>query len=277
MTEPADTLDEGRLTLHHDFVWLLHRNGLDTFESFYHEGLGQLLRDVGPRSNVQLTLESDGRPVTLFLKRHEPVGFLEKLRAWLRFRRPRTPARTEWENIRELARLGIATMPPVAFGEAPDTGRSFVMTAKLDFARPADDFVRDRFTSGPGAMTPERRKFVQRLAQLVRKLHAADLTHRDLYLCHVFVRETDGDYQLYLIDLQRLGPHVFQRRWKVKDLAQLEFSRPRGTLSNTDAMRFLLTYFGVERLGPNEKRFARSILRKVRRMKRKGEAEETTR
>ena len=277
MTEPADTLDEGRLVIHHDFVWLLHHHGLDTFESFYDEDLGELLRDLPARSNVRLTLESRGRPVTFFLKRHEPASFLEKLRAWLRLRRPSTPARTEWENIQELARLGIATMPPIAFGEDPGTGRSFVMTAKIDFAEPADDFARGRLTPRRGAAAAGRRKFVRRLGELVRKLHAAGLTHRDLYLCHIFVREIDGDYRLYLIDLQRLGPRVFKRRWKVKDLAQLEFSRPRVTLSNTDAMRFLLTYFGVECLGPNEKRFARSVLRKVKRMKREAAAKEATR
>jgi len=267
MTDAADTLDDGKLTVHHDFVWLLHRNGLDTFESYYDEKLGRLLRDVGPRANVRLTLDAAGRPRTFYLKRHEPLRFVEKLRAWLCCRRPRTAARTEWDNIGRLARLGIATSQPVTLGEDPLTGRSFLMTAEIDSAVPADDFVREHFVSRDTAVVRNRRRFVRRLARLIRKLHNARMTHRDLYLCHVFVRRIGEEYRLHLIDLQRLGGHVFRRRWRVKDLAQLEFSRPPEVFSLTDVVRFLRTYFDVDRLGSREKCFVRSVRRKVRRMR----------
>ena len=276
MTEAVDTLDDGRLAVHHDFVGVLHENGLDTFEGYYDEHLGRLLRDVGPRANLILTLGSADRPMTFFLKRHEPPALRERLCAWLRLRRLRTPARTEWDNIHELARLGIATMRPAVLGEDRHTGRSFLMTAKIDLAVPADDFAREHFVSRDSDAVRARRRFTRELARLIRTLHVEGLTHRDLYLCHVFVREAGEDIRLFLIDLQRMGRRLFRRRWKVKDIAQLEFSRPAEALTKTDALRFLLAYLNVDRLGSREKRFTRRILRKVRWMKRKAVEGETS-
>lgn len=269
MTERFDALDDGRLAVAHEFVWLLHRHGLDTFEAFYGERAGKLLREVGPRANLRLTLERDGRPVSFFLKRHEPPRARDKLRAWVRLARPKSPARVEWDNIFRLAHLGIATMPPVALGDDPLSGRSFLLTAEIDRALPADEFACEQLSCDVSA----RGRFARGIGELVRTLHAAGMTHRDLYLCHVFVREVGPDFQLHLIDLQRLGPRLL-RRWKVKDVAQLEYSRDPNVLRRADAMRFLHAYFAVGRLSGREKRFVRAVLRKVRRMRRRNRARE---
>jgi len=270
MTSSGDRLDDGRLTVSHDYVWLLHRNRLDTFESFYDESLvGKPLRVVGRRANLRFTLAGDaGRKLGVFMKRHEPTGFPEKIASWLRFRRPRTAARAEWENIRRLAGIGIATAAPVALGEDPATGRSFLATAELERAVPADDFARARFASDDADAVAARRRFARDLGELVRRLHSARLTHRDLYLCHVFVRESAGDFLLHLIDLQRVERCVL-RRWRVKDLAQIEFSRPPGTFTRTDGLRFLHACFAADRLDAEQKGLAAAALRKAGRMRRR--------
>ncbi|HUU43235.1 MAG TPA: lipopolysaccharide kinase InaA family protein [Planctomycetota bacterium] len=263
-TPPTQVFDDGKLTVHEDFVWLLHRCELDDFESFFDERAGKLLREVGPRANVLMTLETDHGERRFFLKRHAPVPLGRKLLSWLRLCRPRTPARVEWFNIQRLAAPGVATMSPVALGEDPLTGRSFIMTAEIDNAAPADDYAREHLAGADAA--PRRRTFVRRLGRLVRRLHAAGLTHRDLYLCHVFVRESEDGVRLHLIDLQRLGSRVFARRWRVKDVAQLAYSRPAGTFTRTDVMRFLHAYFDTGGLAGSHRRFVASVSRKVRRM-----------
>jgi hypothetical protein len=134
MTERYETLDGGRLTVHRDFTRLLRRRGLDVFENFYDERMGRLLRDVGPRANLRVTLDAEGGAVTGFLKRHEPLSLAERLAAWLRLRSPKTAARREWENIERLAGLGIATMQPIALGEDRRSGRSFLLTAEIGSA-----------------------------------------------------------------------------------------------------------------------------------------------
>jgi heptose I phosphotransferase len=269
-----ETWDGGRVAVSRGFADVLRAAGLVTFESFFGERVGKLLRDVGPRANVRLTLDTPAGPRTFFLKRHVPLSAREKLCAALRLARPRTPGRVEWENIAALERLGIPTMTRVAFGEERCCGRSFVMTEEIADATPADDFARANWIGYSPAAVAARRDFARRLGDLVRTLHSAGLTHRDLYLCHVFVRRTGGSgFALHLIDLQRVGPRRLAR-WRVKDVAQFQYSRPDGVFTRTDAMRFLHHYFALSRLGASERNFVRSVLRKVESMRRHNEKPE---
>ena len=270
MTLHAGTLDDARLTVSHDYVWQLHRNRLDAFESWYDESLvGKPVRVTSDRANFRLAIyvQADRRLV-LFLKRHESIGFAARVLSWLKFRRPITPGRVEWDNIFRFASLGVATSAPVVLGEDPATGRSFIVTAEIEGAVPADDYAHAHFASKDPAAARARRRFVRRLAEIVRRLHAAKLCHRDLYLCHAFVKETAGEFQIHLIDLQRVARFTLPR-WKVKDVAQLEYSRGEGTFTRTDAVRFLHGYFAVKRLDPKHKRFAAQVLRKAARIRRR--------
>jgi membrane-associated phospholipid phosphatase len=97
-------------------------------------------------------------------------------------------------------------------------------------------------------------------------MHGAGFTHRDLYLCHLFLRPDGG---LTLIDLQRVtrgGPG--HRRRAVKDLAALNYSAPSPAVTRADRMRFLLAYLGRRRLGAAGGRLARRIVRKTERIRR---------
>jgi tRNA A-37 threonylcarbamoyl transferase component Bud32 len=268
-----ETLDEGRLTVHRDFLDLFRRHGLVTFESFDDERLGEFLRDVGPRANVRLTLDDQGGPRTFFLKRHVPRTFAERLASWFRLHPARTAARVEWENIRALDALDIPSMTPVVLGEDPVSGRSFILTEAIPRGTPSDDYAREYFAGDDRRAVSTRRTFVRDMGGLVRRFHAAGLSHRDLYLCHVFVREREGGFDLHLIDLQRMGRRRL-RRWKVKDVAQLEYSRPEGVFTRTDLLRFLHSYFAAAASGPPERRFVRDVLRKVEAMRRRVRAKE---
>ena len=271
-----ETLDEGRLTVHRDFVDLFRRTGLDTFDGFDDRRLGEFLRDVGPRSNVRLTLDDADGPKTFFLKRHVPLGLGERLTALLGLHPGRTAACVEWENIRTLDSLGIPSMKPAALGEDPRTGRSFIVTEAIPRGEPSDDYAREHFAGGGPSAVAARRTFTRRLGELVRKFHAADLSHRDLYLCHVFVRGHEDGFSLHLIDLQRMARRRL-RRWKVKDVAQLEYSRPEDVFTRTDAVRFMHAYFRSTQLGREGKRFLRAVLRKVESMRRHNRAKGTRR
>ena len=251
--------DDKRLAVDPEFADVLRRSGLDRFESWYDDALvGRPWRRLRDRANVRVALDAGGgRWVTLFMKRHEPPRLLAKLC-------PRyvSPARHECDGIPLLERLGIPTARAAALGEDPATGRSFFVAAEIESGLAADDYAREHFSTSSRGSLPARRRFARKLGELVRTLHAAKMSHRDLYLCHVFVTESAGDVTLHLIDLQRMKPFRLAR-WRVKDVAQLEFSRPSGALSRTDAVRFLLAYFAVDRLGIDEKRFARAVLAKA--------------
>lgn len=155
----------------------------------------------------------------------------------------------EWNNILRLQAAGVPTMRPIAFAEKVagiwELG-SLLCTEQV----PGESLEKWLPAGWPAAVqtfgTAWRRRVVADLAALVRRMHQANLCHRDLYTSHVFVRvEPDGRARFHVIDLQRmfrLG--LRKRRWRVKDLAALAASAPDGMVSRTDRLRFLLAYLG---------------------------------
>ena len=123
--------------------------------------------------------------------------------------------------------------------------------------------------------TPRRNhdlhRLICRLADTVRRFHAAGYNHRDLYCCHFFVKEpVRGEFEVRLIDLQRVQHRRrFRRRWLVKDLAQLAWSAPRDQIKCTHKMAFIRQYLGVRKLRPADKRLIREVLAKQQVMERR--------
>jgi len=210
---------------------LLREAGLDTVDgAFAYEG-GEVLSKpgLGARQRIRLTLRGhDGRAVTWYMKRYGPQPLLRRLiRLPLEVGKA-SPARREFENIRMVQAAGVATMEPVAWGDEPGLigiRRSYLVVTSVPgeaLERGFEAFMRE-------ADEEEMKRFNDGLAELVRRLHAAGLAHRDLYASHVFLDRTPEGPRLYLIDLARLLVlHVRRFRWAVKDLAQLKYSMPPG-------------------------------------------------
>jgi tRNA A-37 threonylcarbamoyl transferase component Bud32 len=155
-------------------------------------------------------------------------------------------ARVEWENHRRMMAAGFRVPRPAVGGVLRD-GRGLFSTVALEGLCPIDDAW--------GTLDP--RRAVRAIADLARRLHACGLVHRDLYLCHLFVRP--GEYDLTLIDLARLMRSTSRRR-RVKDLAAL-LSSAEGLVSRTGLWRGLRLYGGSRKL-------ARRVIRKARRIAR---------
>lgn len=155
-------------------------------------------------------------------------------------------ARREWENHQHLLGTGWR-VPQPAVGGILEDGRGLFSTVRLDGLHPVDDVWE----------TLDRRRAVCAIADVVRRLHACGLVHKDLYLCHLFAAK--GGEALTLIDLARME-RTTSARLRVKDLAALAHSA-RGLLSRTDLMRGLKRYGG-------DKRLARRVLKKAAKMAR---------
>jgi Lipopolysaccharide kinase (Kdo/WaaP) family len=89
----------------------------------------------------------------------------------------------------------------------------------------------------------------------VRLLHRNLLFHRDLYLSHIFLtRNADGRIVLRVIDLARMIEKPLRpRRWRIKDLASLDYSATSPLVSRADRLRFFKTYCGPD-ASPDEMR-----------------------
>ncbi len=170
-----------------------------------------------------------------------------------------SPAMQEVRGALLLARAGVPTCRVVAYAEDLEQG-SLVVTRGCEGV-PLDDLLRDGTTPG------ERRTLAHEAGVLYGRLRAARLRHRDAYPCHVFADRDTDRFGLRFIDLTRSGRAPAPReRWHVKDVAQLWHGLPAGSVSATDAVRFLRAYFAIPRLDARAKRFAARVLRKERRI-----------
>lgn len=201
-------------------------------------------RDIRERQNCTLdeTL-GDGRAIRLHIKR---------------FKRPGDDgAQAEVRGIQLLQESGIATVPLVAWGHS-SAGRGFIITEDLAGFRDAEQAVR--------AGLPLDR-LISPIAAMSARLHQAGLHHRDLYLCHFFVRVEAEQVELRLIDAARVSrlPRWFARRWIIKDLAQLIYSLQQVDATADQQQRLLADYAAARKLASVD-RLQRSIARKVRRI-----------
>ncbi|MHB8897187.1 MAG: lipopolysaccharide kinase InaA family protein [Thermoguttaceae bacterium] len=261
-----------------EYLAALREAGLAGFEAVMASRQGHCMRSLKVRENWQLPLTVGRDSRTVFLKKHHVRSWGTRMSAWLGMPHGRSAARTEAVNIRRLQSAGIPCLELAAFGERLRRDgllESFLVTPELEGFAPLDDFLRGHF-SPPGADGPPTRDraledLVARVAALARQFHEAGFNHRDLYCCHFFVRrQLDGQFEIRLIDLQRVERRRRRRRrWLVKDLAQLAYSAPRDRITCTQKMRFIRRYLGVDRLRPEHKRLIREILAKQQSMERK--------
>jgi len=155
-------------------------------------------------------------------------------------------ARNEWDAHQMLIGAGFRVPHPAVGGVLAD-GRGLFSSLRLEGVYPMDSVWE----------TLDPRKAVIAAADIARWLHKGGLVHKDLYLCHLFVPK--GGDRVTLIDLARVTK-TRSRRLRVKDMAALLHSA-KNLCSRTDLWR------GLKRYGGN-KRFARSVIRKERRMAR---------
>jgi len=204
---------------------------------------GEVFRDVPGRKTLRVTL--GGR--SCFVKQHFGVGWTEIFKNLTSGKWPVLTARTEWDAIRKLGELGIATTPALGYGVRgcnPAALQSFLITQDLGDIVSLETLTADWKSNPPSAGF--KRKLLIEVAALARKLHEGGMNHRDFYLCHICLDKPAllrGEMVLYLIDLHRVGirPQI-RPPDRMKDLAALYFSAMEAGLGKRDYLRFLRHY-----------------------------------
>lgn len=278
MTKAASTHPEGRPNLHDEmpsffvdarFVEAFARLGLTSLDAVFAFEAGRDLvkLNIGRfRRRVQFEATPGGQrePVKVFMKRYDRPPIVAQIRNWFSYGRRQSFAAVEREAIEDLGAAGVGVPRIAAFGE--EWGilferRSFLTTEEIRDSRSLERRLPECF-KGPAtsAALRARRNFIRRLAEFIRQFHATGRRHRDLYLCHIFCSDA-GEFRL--IDLARASRPLLQRRFQIKDLAQLHYSSPARHFSRTDRLRFHLAYVGHAALSPQDKALIRSVLRKT--------------
>lgn len=209
----------------------LRQLGIDEQAVFDHP-LIKPWRKLEDRENclLEATLP-DGQLVRWHIKRYPAVA-------------GQTPAQREVAGLEWLNRHGIPSMELIAHGRLED-GRSFIILNDLTGYHDAQRLVAEGF---------DFQRLLEPTAELAARLHQAGLHHRDLYLCHFFVRLMEDSVDIKLIDVARVRPvpRFFARRWIVKDLAQFWYSTLELAISDEQRNRWLGIYAalrGIRRVG----------------------------
>jgi len=182
-----------------------------------------------------------------FIKFHGPVGWKEILKNIFQIKTPVIGAQREYEALNHLAKRGIQCPEIKGFGKKglnPANSSSFLITEELYETVSLEDF----FLQGLYKELTKRQKInlIKKSASLIRSMHLSGLNHRDLYLCHIHIKNDPNfiEPELYLIDLHRAQIRSkVPIRWVVKDLGGFFHSCIQFGFSERDFYRFMMTYY----------------------------------
>lgn len=207
---------------------------------------GKVYRDVGSRKTFRFEHHGTG----YFAKVHFGVGWREVFKNLLQLRLPVVSAANERDAIRRLESLGIPTMEMVAYaceGMNPAHRRSCIVTTELTDTISLEDLFL------AGNVDPLlKRRLIDAVAGIARRMHENGLNHRDFYICHFHLEKEilqegrrASQPTLHVIDLHRAQlRRRTPRRWIVKDVAGLLFSVLDVDFTRRDLLRFMRIYAG---------------------------------
>jgi heptose I phosphotransferase len=212
------------------------------------------------RTIVRWTLRAGERERVVFLKRHYRLPWLQGLLALLSPNRCWSPALSEWQHLEWARAHGLPVPQPAAAAEfIGPWGRlqSFLAVDELTGMLPLHEAVPLAGERLPGgAFASWKRGLIEEMVAITLALHRRQCFHKDLYLCHFYVAESDTSRvpatwagRVFLIDLHRLGHHPWTWLWwRAKDLAQLLYSSDVQGVTASDRLWFWRAYRTADRL-----------------------------
>jgi heptose I phosphotransferase len=223
------------------------------------------------RSIGRWVLRRGEEQLVVYLKRHFTAPLWRRVLALLWPQRSWSPARVEWRRLRWARAHGIPVALPVAVGEFIGPGlslQSFLAVEELTgmlplneaIPRAAAELSAQDFRAWKGSVSAQ-------IARQARVLHDRCRFHKDMYLCHFYVRPAQpsgAPSTVHMIDLHRLSQHRFTSWWwQVKDLAQLLYSSDLPGVNSRDRLHFLHQYLGQPKLSRDGRRLLRLVLAKA--------------
>jgi len=207
---------------------------------------GEVFRALEARRTLRFELGGK----MYFIKLHYGVGWYEIIENLLRLRWPVLGASHEYWAIRRCDELGIKTLSVAAFGvrgRNPARQFSFLITDALQDCISLEEYCARWPAQPPDPLFKWR--LIEKVAEIAANLHRGGVNHRDFYLCHFLLPQSQTDPHnrslpdLYLIDLHRAQIRTkVPLRWIVKDLSALYFSALQIGLSRRDVFRFIRIY-----------------------------------
>jgi heptose I phosphotransferase len=234
------------------------------------------------RSIGRWIVEGPDRNLAVYLKRHYRLPRWRGLLAAFWPDAGWSPALQEWRHLEWAKAKGLPV--PAALAAAEYIGpwgrlQSVLAVEELAGMVPLHEAIPAAAQRlDPRTFGDWKRGLAVEMAHLTRELHRRRCFHKDLYLCHFYVRPEElpapAEWvgRVHLIDLHRLAHHPWTWRWwQVKDLAQLLYSSVIVGVSARDRLRFWRAYLGPQQRTWSTWWLRRLVLVKWRRYRRHNE------
>ena len=184
--------------------------------------------------------------------------YVYKKNHWLEFWMRSGKAGVEVFAYQQLAKLGIPTLDPVAYGEYRRFGMllgTFIVTVEVPDAVELRTFAVDSWYLMPEPKRSEvYREIAQKLVEQLRRAHAASFFHHDLKWRNILIQKNESGYTPVWIDAPRADIKRLRRKRGVmvdlSGLARMAVSM----LSVYARMRFICQYLGRGRKPGEAKR-----------------------
>lgn len=195
------------------FKTILSETGINSLDSVFefNEGENLVKSNLAAwRHRIRFQLPNGQ---TAYLKRyhHPPVSL--QLKSWQQHGRRAFLSDYDRGPTAQLKCVDVMTPQAIAYGgewAGLFEKRSFIITLEIPDAHSLETKLPAAFNNH---QTQDKRKFVLKVADFIRRFHQTGFRHRDLYLCHIFL---SGNKTLYLIDLHRsFKPTLLSRRYHI--------------------------------------------------------------
>ncbi len=196
---------------------------------------------------------------SVIIKLHNKMGAIEYISTLAKFKLPVIGAKPEKQGIELLENINVSVPKILGFHQEGIlfNQKSYIIIEDLGDCATLEDWVNDNKTQKKDSKSVQyKQKMITEVAKIARKIHSANLVHRDFYLCHFLIQSKLKKDNLVLIDLHRC--QKASEKLIIKDLAALLFSA-ENTLTKSDKHRFIKEYSRNNSYNFNNKDFWQQV------------------
>ncbi|MBL1320454.1 MAG: lipopolysaccharide kinase [Methylophaga sp.] len=241
---------------------ILAANNLESFDALWELKTEWFeapnIRRGGWSGVIKLDLDTPEGKVGVFIKRQEnhlTKTLFNPIKGRPTFER-------EFQNLLRLKEHKVPTLEPVYFSARNHNGelQAILITKELAGYLPLDS---ERFLENSGLIrdAAHKNRLLQAIGDTLRKMHLHHFQHNCLYLKHIFVRPVGNDWDVKVIDLEKLKKTIFKRSAVIRDLYTLH--RHTTGWSARDQVVLFKSYRQETKLSKTSKNLWKTIEKKI--------------
>lgn len=209
------------------------------------------IRRGGWSGVVKCVIDRFGQPEKVFIKRqenHMTRTLMHPIKGIPTFLR-------EYRNIQSLHSKNISTLDVLYFGTK--SSKAILVTKALE------GYVSLNEIDFQTLHRRDRKALIIRIAELIHHLHQFHYQHNCLYPKHIMVSHQDNEWDVKLIDLEKLKYRLFKKDAVIHDLTTF-IRHLNGLWTVRDIVVFFQAYFGQPKISLPSKKIIHLMCKKIK-------------